>query len=444
MSCERFVDQMSAWIDGELLASESRELEHHLAECESCAELAKTLQGLHARTVELFEPVDDSVELVTERVMNQIPLQKLDTVPSQQRAAHGWLPWFLSVATAAILGFVLASIRDEPASAPVLPVGSEAIRFADFRVSTGPVAVAPGDDVDAFRTPDGTAIDVGTIMWTGPYKSELMTPSGAIIRLDSGTRVSVASANELVLEEGRLWCRSVGAGSPLAVTSRGTKVHVDNATCDIQSGDGGVELLSLDGDVQLQGQGWESKVASGRKVRFTRDGLVDEMGISNPLIETRWIHELLIRKHAADAELKERVEQLWASIGFSKVRYLFEEELRAMGPSCVLPLTSFLASHEDKHQNDHRRVHAATIVADVCDYSAVPRLIDLLDDRDPEVRRQMARGLSRVTGRSMSGDPQRWKTASQDQRTGWVEKWREWLEQSRRFPMDNGALKKRV
>ena len=64
---------------------------------------------------------------------------------------------------------------------------------------------------------------------------------------------------------------------------------------------------------------------------------------------------------------------------------------------------------------------------DVADFSAVSRLIDLLDDEDPLVRFHMARGLSRVTGRDMGMESERWKVATAEQRATLIQMWKTWL-----------------
>ena len=90
-------------------------------------------------------------------------------------------------------------------------------------------------------------------------------------------------------------------------------------------------------------------------------------------------------------------------------------------------LTSYLCSEDKSHQQDHRRKLAAQIVSDVADISAIPRLIDLLDDKDPQVRLHIARGLNRITGRDMGMTPEELIDATLQQRATLIEKWREWL-----------------
>ena len=80
---------------------------------------------------------------------------------------------------------------------------------------------------------------------------------------------------------------------------------------------------------------------------------------------------------------------------------------------------------------DHRnlaQLRCAEIVADVADFSAAEDLVELLGDRDPEVRMHMARGLKRIVGRDMNVTPEHWRDASSEERAAAIKRWRAWLE----------------
>lgn len=55
MSCEKYLDLISARLDGELTAQEQAELDAHLQTCPACRAIAKELEGMHSALTELSE-----------------------------------------------------------------------------------------------------------------------------------------------------------------------------------------------------------------------------------------------------------------------------------------------------------------------------------------------------------------------------------------------------
>ena len=73
MDCDKYLELMSAALDGECSADERRELDSHLAACPRCADLFKTLSGQSAALRELDCQVPDGL---TARIMTSLPEQK--------------------------------------------------------------------------------------------------------------------------------------------------------------------------------------------------------------------------------------------------------------------------------------------------------------------------------------------------------------------------------
>ena len=73
MDCEKYLERMSAALDGECSAEERRELDSHLAACPRCADLFKALSDQSAALRELdCEPPAG----LTQRIMANLPEQK--------------------------------------------------------------------------------------------------------------------------------------------------------------------------------------------------------------------------------------------------------------------------------------------------------------------------------------------------------------------------------
>lgn len=74
MSCERYLDWISARLDGELTAQEETQLADHLCQCEQCRVIAEELECVRGALTEL-EQVQPPKEL-SGRVMDQIRQEK--------------------------------------------------------------------------------------------------------------------------------------------------------------------------------------------------------------------------------------------------------------------------------------------------------------------------------------------------------------------------------
>ena len=62
MSCDKYLDMISARLDGELTPAEEAELTAHLQTCPACRASAAELEGLHSALTDLGE-VDAPAEL---------------------------------------------------------------------------------------------------------------------------------------------------------------------------------------------------------------------------------------------------------------------------------------------------------------------------------------------------------------------------------------------
>ena len=74
MACEKYLDLISARLDGELSAGEQAELDAHLQTCPACRAIANDLKGLHSTLADLGE-VPAPAEL-SRRVMSKIKTEK--------------------------------------------------------------------------------------------------------------------------------------------------------------------------------------------------------------------------------------------------------------------------------------------------------------------------------------------------------------------------------
>src|SRR5579862_5324941 len=92
---------------------------------------------------------------------------------------------------------------------------------------------------------------------------------------------------------------------------------------------------------------------------------------------SKWIEEILVLKDRDNPELIGHVDDLLAHLGEEKMAFMYEDEIRALGDHCVLPLTRYIESARSAGQTARRR-SAAGIVADSAQPWCIPYLIELL------------------------------------------------------------------
>lgn len=103
MDCEKYLELMSAALDGECTAEERRDLDSHLAVCPECAELFRILSANAeaARELDCEMPAD-----LKDRIMHSLPDQE---VPAKKGKVIHWKRW-IPVAAAACLVLVVSLI----------------------------------------------------------------------------------------------------------------------------------------------------------------------------------------------------------------------------------------------------------------------------------------------------------------------------------------------
>ncbi len=107
MEHERYIEMMSAALDGELSPAERRELDAHLAECPECATLFRELsdQSAALRSLDCDVPAD-----LRDRIMGELPAQEaqapireLKNRPRTETGGPAWRRWAGIAACAALV-----------------------------------------------------------------------------------------------------------------------------------------------------------------------------------------------------------------------------------------------------------------------------------------------------------------------------------------------------
>jgi hypothetical protein len=447
MDCEQALPLLVEQMDHEIQPDDQVRLNGHLQSCSACHATSVAMRLQDADLRRSFIPYRRAADDLAARVISQLP--HADSRKSRTRV---WFPILLAAAAGFLLAILVFRPWGKPQSAnPDLAIKDRALPPREvspldmvgetilLAVTTGAVEIAEqGQEIWATIQP-GSAIGIGKRIRT-PEQSrcELRLTDGSEVRLNAGTELHFVDSRRFHVARGQILARTpTNTGKSLNIGVPDAMVSSSDGEFDLVCNPDESRLTVLRGDTTVEGKGEAAIVKKGERVRIAQ-GLVSERGpVYDMLRETRWINEILLRKGRDNKELTDRVNGLLAQLGESKMAFLSETEIRALGDHCVLPLTRFLQSADStKGQLRSKRESAANIVGDLAQPWSIPDLIQLLKDENGEVRFHAARALQRLTQENQRIDANEWRRNGQAKsREAGQQKWLAWwTEHKHLFP----------
>lgn len=413
-------ERLNAYLDGELAVEDRGEVDAHLAACAACAAALRAVRDIDGSLANAFAPLRERREAVTAKALDAVHLEM--NPPN--------VIGFLKPLLGAAAGFLVAAIlfrpweRPQPKSEPpIVMLAGETI--AKLEIATGEVEVKKGASWTALAT--GAEIPRGACVRTSSKsKASFIGNDGSEIRLNGNTELTFAEERRVALNGGQIFTSVQPADTTFEVATDdglikalGTKLDIarEAAQTILTVVSGKAEIADKRGGAQTLEKGYSATIQKGTLKLEPRSVNVYEA--------TAWANEILIYKSKENPELEERVNAMLAMLGKTKMEYMGEEQIRALGDHCAVPLTRYIQSKESQKEQYQRR-SAARILADIASPDSIPELINLLGDGDAEVRASIAKGLFRLTQRSMGMDPGEWKGASAAERERAVSAWQEW------------------
>jgi hypothetical protein len=194
------------------------------------------------------------------------------------------------------------------------------------------------------------------------------------------------------------------------------------------------QCIVAEGSVRVSSAAKQDVLKAGEQMTVTQGHLGDKTRVYSLAVATRWVNEILVMKGRDNPELSKRIDDMFATIGEGKMDMLYEEEIRSLGDHCVIPLTRYIQSGRSG-QSKLKRTMAARIVSDVAPSWAIPELIELLRDKDGEVRAYAATGLRRLTGKTLDRSPEEWRRDNVMACEPSINAWDRWWKENReRYP----------
>jgi len=450
MECNVACGHLSAWMDSELSPDEASLLEAHVASCAACR---ATLEALRSEDGDLRSAFAGSRQ-AAQRVAAAV-LQELDReAPVVQVAPHWGRDWS-RLLLAAAAGFLLAVVLFQPwknAATPVQPPGTAEAGphatepvAARLVVATGGIEMRPREAPKWLLCPEpaGLTCATGSLIKTGPdARCELTTSDGCVIRLNRETEISLASPGKVEVRQGQIWCSAPenvslticaparGGAAEKPVSSDWVAACNSNSSLITDVGKGGdVQVMTAGGETELQTPRESQRLKPGECASIVGGQIVKSPGRMDAVLAQSWIHPLLVRKGHGDKELADRVDQLLARMGQSKVTLLYEQEIRGLGEFAALPLLRYVQSPISVDEPSRRRM-AMHILSDIAPSWMVPDLIGLLDDPSEEIRVRSAQTLLRLTGLDQNRPPEKWRDDPADCQPA-IDRWQQWWQEHR-------------
>ncbi|MDB5293055.1 MAG: hypothetical protein JWL69_4296 [Phycisphaerales bacterium] len=447
MDCEQALNLLSARLDGEIAADESAALDAHLVGCADCRAAGEAMAAQHGRLVRAFAPRRRAAVGVADRVVAKLaPPARGRWMPAIFSAAAGFLlavmlfqPWRHTPPTIVIKHDLI-----DPANSATRPSDSRPVEtppIGRLALATGAVQICRSGTQDWKPMETGGVLPAGACLRTGPkVRCEIQLADGSEVRLNERTELRFPAARTLELAEGQVWSGVAASQTPFTVAVPRATVTALGTQFDLLSHGTNTTLCVIDGATRVKGQfaidgpAAERTVRSGQSLEIIDGKPGEPSRVHDLMLSTRWVNEILVLKGRDSAELERRVDDLAAQIGELKESFLYEQEIRSLGDHCVVPLTRFIQSDRSKGKDEKRRA-AARIVSDVAQPWCIPYLIELLSDRDGDVRGPAAAGLQRLTGLSQELSVEEWQTAPPFRCQRGAQVWQQWWEKHKdRFP----------
>ena len=277
--------------------------------------------------------------------------------------------------------------------------------------------------------PTGATVGAGFRVKTGPKsRAEFRTPDSTVIRLNTDTEIEFESNRKILLYGGQVW-------SDVAKAKEGYVIAVPEMEADITALDGEFDVgmkppwttvSVVQGSTEVRVKDKKESLAQGEQVRIEQGRIADKGPAHDLLLAVGWVNELAALKGRDNAELNKRVQAILAEIGRTKIDTMYERDILALGDHAIMPLAAYVQSKESRDE-PRSRLTAARLLSRVAAVWAIPKLIEILNDDEPEVRFYMAKALERLTdGVKHGATPEQWKTLSEAKRKETHTKWREW------------------
>jgi hypothetical protein len=434
MNCETATNLISSRIDGEIAAADQSALDEHLASCSACRATMDVLSAQDAELTRAFGPRRHAAAAVADAAIARIDREHVQSFQPRRFS-------FLTMLVSAAAGFAIALLilqpwHKTPAGSIVKNGSTQPVPsippVAHLALATGAIEVQQPGKSTWEVMPTGAAIAPNSKIRTlDKVRCELIMADSSTIRLNYNSEVTIGSGRDFTLAAGQMYSSVAKADNPFTVAVAQASITALGTEFDIAADAQKATLTVVEGSTKVAGKGGDRVVKSGNRISIVAGTPGEAEAVASLPVATRWVNELLMMKGRDSDELRKRVDMLLAAIGNEKMMYMYEDEIKALGDHCVLPLTRYVQS--PLSSRDQRKRHqAARILTEMAQPWSIPQMIELLNDDDGEVRFYASRALQRLVGHTMGKNPEEWRNQKFAKTFNEWGKW--WQEHKDRYP----------
>ena len=408
MKCDQVERHLSEYLDEELESEVASAIQVHLSACDTCSNRLSELRSIDTKLRGLVLPD------LSARIRAAVSAAAEESTVSKTGLAGPWHGWAMIVAVAASIVIVIAwpkmQVPTVPPPVAVVPApnGIELVAATIVR-GTGDVEILPLE-ADAWETlsceqPRG--LRNGTRVRTSSDSlCEIETPNRARIRVDKNAELLVRDASQIEVRGGQVWCET-SANGPLWLKATDslplTFACPSSSEVQVTISERGAECTSLgEQDAQLTVGAVERQLPRGEKCLVDSDRNIKREAAGFPAAKAWQLPLLALDENRRSAELTSILTPMLAEMGRTKVAYIYEQQIRALGPVGAIPLLAFVVDGASASQPDLRRT-AIRIASGQADSTAIELLEKLVDDDDSYVSATAAKTLARVRASQSEG-----------------------------------------
>lgn len=398
MNCDAVSLMLNAGLDGELSADQRSAMLAHVADCAACRQQWNDLQSLHRELTVVLKPATGpAIDRLMQRITTRPNGPMTPSTQQRRRSSSGKL-LVLSVVACTLL-LAAATVLKWPTANPAI---------AEIEVSTGSIDVQQAESrnwIPIQRTGRVVLNSRSRIRTRSGSLCEIRTGCDAIVRLNQDSELVVHRVEKVELVSGELWCRAPASRSleicgPKPPDQSKVPLFTCPSSAEMQwrtSPDQVMSCVDLSATpVEISMSSASCTIQPGESLSFA-SGRPDSKGAQrvDTVLETSWQIPLLTLKNPNGSELRQRLISMLTLIGEAKAAYLYEDQIRQLGPAGAMPLIAFVQSVESRQQPTIR-VRAMEYATELATRSSLPELRSLQNDPDPTIRQMAQQAVERL------------------------------------------------
>jgi hypothetical protein len=278
-------------------------------------------------------------------------------------------------------------------------------------------------DADSDYKAIGESLEANAWVRTGPKaKATFEFPDGTELRVNENTEIQVGSSRRIELKMGEIFLIAVNGSETFALKTPFSDMTLAQGTFDINFFNRDpnspeakrvsktvTEVTVIAGQITIPSKRYTQQVDTGYWCTLVDGTLNTPNQMGDPVVSSRWTHELLLKRGKMTPEIEQRLRILMQMLGrYGKHEDLSDQAIRALGDLATPFLAEYL-KFPSSPQETSRRLASAKILQEHATKAQIPDLVPTLQDPDADTRVAIAKTLERLAGTNLKYDEAYWR-----------------------------------